>query len=182
MYTVGHSTRTLNEFLTLFRAYGIEALVDVRRWPTSRRSPHFSGESLEKALAEDGIRYVWMGEALGGYRREGLGEGSPNKGWSSGGYRNYADHALSEEFQRALKKLHQLSETCKIAIMCAEKHYWRCHRRIISDHLVARGIRVVHIVDMDQTRRHRLTFFAVIRDGTVVYPPSGEQITLDRRQ
>lgn len=175
MYTIGHSTRTINEFLTLLREYDIETLVDVRRWPTSKRSPHFDRESLEKALAEDCIKYVWMGEALGGYRREGLGERSPNKGWSSGGYRNYADHALTEKFQRALERLLRLDEAGTTAIMCAEKQYWRCHRRIISDHLTAKWIQVIHIVDRDDFRRHRLTPFAVVREGVVVYPPQGEQ-------
>lgn len=174
MYTVGHSTRTLDEFLALLKEHGIEILVDVRRWPTSRRSPHFNRDSLEEALVEKGVRYVWLGESLGGYRREGLGEGSPNKAWRSRGFRNYADHALSEDFNRGVEELLRLAETGRTAYMCAEKHYWRCHRMIISDHLSARGRMVVHIIDKGRTRRHRLTPFTVFRDGVVTYPPRKE--------
>jgi len=174
MYTVGHSTRELDDFLALLKEHSIEILVDVRRWPTSRRSPHFNRESLRKTLAEAGIRYAWLGESLGGYRREGLGDGSPNKGWRSGGFRNYADHALSEDFNRGLEELLRLAEAGRAAYMCAEKHFWRCHRRIISDHLTARGGRVVHIVDREMTRGHQLAPFAVFRDGVLTYPPRKE--------
>lgn len=109
-------------------------------------------------------------EGLLGYRREGLGEVSPNKARGSRGFRNYADHALSEEFKKGVEKLLHLAETGRTAIMCAEKHYWRCHRRIISDHLAAWGIEVVHIVERGKTRRHRFTSFAVVEDGAPTYP------------
>jgi len=170
MYTIGHSTRTLEEFLELLKEHDIEILVDVRRWPTSSRSPHFNREALEKALAREGVRYVWLGESLGGYRRRGLGEESPNKAWRSRGFRNYADHALSEEFRKGLEVLLSLAKTGRTAFMCAEKQYWRCHRQIISDHLVARGQCVVHIIEKGKSRKHNLTAFVFVRDGVVTYP------------
>jgi len=171
MYTIGHSTRTIDEFLRLMKEHGVAILVDVRRWPTSRRCPHFGRASLEASLREEGMRYVWLGGSLGGYREEGLGEVSPNKGWESDGFRNYADHALSEEFRMGLEEVRRLAEEGRAVLMCAEKHYWRCHRRIISDHLVVLGVPVAHIVESGRTVRHRLTGFAVVRDGVPVYPP-----------
>jgi uncharacterized protein (DUF488 family) len=171
MYTIGHSTRALGEFIALLREHGIEILVDVRRWPTSARSPHFERGRLEAALAEECVRYIWLGDSLGGYRREGLGKASPNRGWRSVGFRNYADHALTEGFKRGLEEVLDLAEEGKVTLMCAEKHFWRCHRRIISDHLTALGVAVTHIVEREETRRHRLTSFAVLRDGVPVYPP-----------
>ena len=171
MYTIGHSTRTIEEFLRLLKEHGVEILVDIRRWPTSKRCPHFDRTGLEASLGEEGMEYVWLGGSLGGYREEGLGEASPNKGWESGGFRNYADHALSEEFRRGLGEVLRIAEGGRAALMCAEKHYWRCHRRIISDHLVARGVPVAHIVEGSRTVGHRLTGFAVVRDGVPVYPP-----------
>ena len=171
MYTIGHSTRTLEGFLELLKEHGIEILVDVRRWPTSKRRPHFNQEALKEGLAREGVQYVWLGESLGGYRRRGLGEESPNKAWRSRGFRNYADHALSEEFKKGLRVLLSLAETRRTAVMCAEKQYWRCHRQIISDHLVVKGHRVVHIIEKGKVRGHKLTSFAVVRDGVVTYPP-----------
>ncbi len=175
MYTIGHSTRSLEDLIRTLKRYGIEFLVDIRRWPTSKRNPQFKGECLRETLAREGIRYIWMGEALGGYRRRGL-PSSPNEGWRSRGFRNYADHALGEAFRTALKELITLSrEGVVVALMCAEKSYWRCHRRILSDHLTAAGLEVLHILDEGNVRRHRLTRFAVIEGGVVIYPcPSKE--------
>jgi uncharacterized protein (DUF488 family) len=171
MYTIGHSTRTMDEFLRLLKEHDVEILMDIRRWPTSRRCPHFGRASLEASLREEGIEYAWLVGSLGGYREKGLGEASPNKGWESGGFRNYAEHALTEEFRRGLEEVLRLTEGGRTALMCAEKHYWRCHRRIISDHMVARGVSVAHIVEDGRTVGHRLTGFVVIRDVVSVYPP-----------
>ncbi len=171
MYTIGHSTRIIDEFLWLLKEHGVEILVDVRRWPTSQRCLHFDRASLEASLRKEGIEYMWLGGSLGGYRKEGFSEASPNKGWESSGFRNYADHALTEEFRRGIEEVLRLAEGGRAALMCAEKHYWRCHRRIISDHLVARGVPMAHIVEGGRTVGHRLTGFAVIRDGVPVYPP-----------
>ncbi|KYH39313.1 MAG: hypothetical protein AYL28_000880 [Candidatus Bathyarchaeota archaeon B23] len=177
VYTIGHSNRSLDEFLGLLEEYGIEAVVDVRRWPTSSRYPHFNGERLCEALEGRGVEYLWLGDVLGGYRRRGLGEASPNKGWSRGGFRNYADYALTEEFRRGLRRTLELAGERRTAIMCSERFYWRCHRRIISDHLLARGVEVIHIIDRGKTRRHRLTRFAVIQNGVPIYPPEGGEQT-----
>jgi uncharacterized protein (DUF488 family) len=171
IYTIGHSNRSLEEFLELLGEHCIEALVDVRRWPTSSRYPHFNGDRLREALETRGVEYLWLGDILGGYRRRGLGEASPNKGWSSGGFRNYADYALTEEFRRGLERILELAVRKRTAVMCSERFYWRCHRRIISDHLLARGVEVLHVIEGGKTRRHRLTRFAVVRDGVPIYPP-----------
>jgi len=117
-----------------------------------------------------GIRYLWLGKELGGYRKSGLGDKSPNKAWSSIGFRNYADHTLSEEFRRGISRLLEYGGKWRAAYMCAEKFYWRCHRRIISDYLVAKGHQVTHIIDEKETRKHRLTRFARVVNGRLTYP------------
>jgi len=171
VYTIGHSNRGLDDFLELLEEHGIEVVIDVRRWPTSSKYPHFNGDRLREALRGRGVDYLWLGDVLGGYRRYSLGENSPNKGWSREGFRNYADYALTEEFRRGLERILEIAEGRRVAIMCSEKFYWRCHRRIISDHLHSRGVEVLHIIDRGRLRRHRLTSFAVVRDGVPIYPP-----------
>ncbi len=141
IYTVGHSNRTLDEFLRILRKYGIVLVVDVRRWPTSRRVPWFRKENLEKVLAEQGIRYVWLGELLGGYR--------------PGGYENYMKTA---EYARGIEQLVQLVNSVQDgypAVMCRERLWFRCHRRFIADTLTELGFEVIHIIDEDRTYRHR---------------------------
>ncbi len=170
IYTLGHSNRSWEEFLELLAHYRIQALVDVRAFPSSRKYPHFSRSALEEALAGLGIEYRWLGDELGGYRREGLGEKSPNKAWQAGGFRNYADYMLTPQFARGIATLLSLAAAKTTAFMCAERFWWRCHRRLISDHLVAQGHRVVHIVDRDKTIDHRLPPFARIVGGRLVYP------------
>jgi len=160
----------LAELISLLKENGIEALVDVRRWPQSRKYPHFNGDALRISLESEGIRYIWLGRELGGYRRVGLGKRSPNTAWSSVGFRNYADHTLTEEFRRGINCMIRYAERWRVAYMCAERFYWRCHRRIISDYLVARGHQVTHIIDQRRTRPHRLTRFARVIDGVLVYP------------
>lgn len=169
-FTVGHSTRSLGEFLELLRAYAIEVVVDVRAFPTSERFPHFAQGALAQALAEEGVIYVWLGQELGGYRRNGLGEASPNQAWSSLGFRNYADHMLTEDFEKGAKELLSLAKGKKVAILCAERWWWRCHRRLISDWLVAHGHRVIHIVDSTTALEHALPSFARVEGGRVLYP------------
>ena len=138
IYTIGHSNRSLEEFLSLLDHYGIGLVVDVRRFPTSRKYPHFSRESLEAALSSRGIGYAWLGDLLGGYRK--------------GGYRAYME---TEEFRRGLERLLELAEGRRTAIMCAERLWFRCHRRFIADALVAMGHEVVHIVEPGREYRHR---------------------------
>jgi len=170
IYTVGHSDRSQEEFLELLAEYGIQALADVRAFPTSRRYPHFSRERFERVLAGAGMVYLWLGRELGGYRRRGLGESSPNLGWRAGGFRNYADHMLTPEFQRGIERVLELAQGRKTAIMCAERFWWRCHRRLISDYLVAQGHRVVHILEAGRTAEHRLPPFARVEGGRLIYP------------
>lgn len=107
---------------------------------------------------------------MGGYRKKGLGEKSPNKAWDSEGFRNYADHTLTEEFERGIEKMLGLAENQKVAYMCAEKFYWQCHRRIISDYLKVKGHQIIHIVEEEKIVEHELTGFAKIKDGKLIYP------------
>ncbi len=172
IYTVGHSTRTLGEFIPLLTGNGVSFLADVRKWPTSRISPWFKGETLEAAIRDVGVGYVWLGESLGGYRPRGLGEASPNRGWRNMSFRNYADYAMTEDFGKGLAKLTSIVEDEVVAVMCAEKMYTSCHRRIISDYLAARGYEVVHIIEAKRLEPHRVTRSAVIADGVVSYPVS----------
>lgn len=172
-YTIGHSTRSLPEFLAILKAYGISAIADVRAFPNSQRFPHFSQKSLAAALAKAGIAYVWLGKELGGYRKTGLGQASPNTAWQSQGFQNYADHMLSEEFREGVEKLLQLGQRERTAILCAERFWWRCHRRLLADWLVAHGHQVLHIVELNRVVEHQLPEFAKVVDGLVIYPGEG---------
>lgn len=175
IYTIGHSTRELWEFLDLLRGHGIRLLVDVRRYPTSRRYPHFSREPLENALAEAGIDYRHEPD-MGGWRKE-VREDSPNTAWRSRGFQAYADHTDSAAFREALDRLLESAEEKETAIMCAEIVPWRCHRQIISDILVARGHDALHIVEEGKTEKHELNEHARLLDGErVVYPASEEEL------
>ncbi len=166
VHTVGHSTRGLEEFLALLRAHRVEVVVDVRRWPTSQRFPHFRREQLEPALAAQGIRYVWR-QDLGGYRTPG--PESPNTGWRVGAFRAYADFMLTAEFQRIAAELEALASTLRMALLCAEATPWRCHRQLLADALLVRGWNVRHITDRGCSP-HRLTPFARVEGTRIVYP------------
>jgi len=170
LFTIGHSNRSLSELICLLKENRVEVLVDIRRWPVSKKYPHFNRDVLKESLNGEGIRYLWLGEELGGYRKNGLGDKSPNKSWNSIGFRNYADHTLSEEFRRGIRRLLGYAEKWRVAYMCSERFYWRCHRRIISDYLVAKGHQVTHIIDEKETRKHRLTRFARVVNGRLTYP------------
>ncbi len=170
VYTLGHSNRPWLEFLSLLRTYGIEAVADIRAFPSSQRYPHFSQENLKAALEKERIGYIWLGRELGGYRKKGLGKASPNTAWESLGFRNFADHMLTEEFQDGVKKLLELARERKTAVLCAERFWWRCHRRLLSDWLLAQGHRVLHIVDFGEVTEHELPPFARIEAGRVIYP------------
>jgi uncharacterized protein (DUF488 family) len=172
-YTIGHSTRNIEDFVSILNAHSIEVLVDVRAFPVSTRNPQYNQKCLEESLRKEGIEYIWSGEEFGGYRKksDGLGEESPNKGWESEGFRIYADYMMSDSFKMAADKLIEQAKDNTIAYMCAEKFYWRCHRRLISDYLVSLGYEVWHIVETDSLRKHELTKFARIKDGMLFYPP-----------
>lgn len=173
IHTVGHSTRSADAFVVLLRESGIDLLVDVRRYPGSRRHPWFNREALEATLAEAGIDYRHE-KRLGG-RRGKPRHDSPNGGWRNAGFQAYADHMDSDEAGVALARILEDAREHRPAIMCAEIVPWRCHRRILSDHLVAAGVRVVHILEPGSVEDHELDALARIRsDGRVIYPPEEE--------
>ena len=139
----------------------------MRRFPGSRRSPHFGAQELERSLAEIGVDYLHM-EALGG-RRQPRAD-SPNEGWRMGQFRGYADHMRSAQFRDALERLIALAAERRVAVMCAEADWRRCHRRLLSDALVAEGHEVVHLGPRGQCEPHALTPFAVVENGGLSYP------------
>ena len=164
----------LDDLVALARRYGVELVVDVRRYPRSRRVPHFNSEELERSLPAAGIDYLHM-PALGGRRKPR--PGSPNAGWQHEQFRGYADHMETQEFQAALGRLEALARSRPTAVMCAEASWWRCHRRLIADALLARGWRVLHIGSGGGASEHELTRFAAVTAAGVTYP--AEQTSLD---
>jgi uncharacterized protein (DUF488 family) len=167
IYTIGHSTYKWDKFLNLLKCYGIEAVVDIRRFPTSQKFPHFAQPSLKEGLEKEGIFYFWL-EKLGGYRR-GLGNRSPNIALRAKAFRNYADYMLTSDFESGLKQLLEINTKHRTSLMCAERLYFRCHRRMISDFLVALGFEVIHIEDETHTRLHKLNPVAVLEGGKLYY-------------
>jgi uncharacterized protein (DUF488 family) len=167
LYTIGHSTRSLDELIGVLRHHSIQTLGDIRAFPVSRRLPHFNRESLESALGTAGIRYVWM-NALGGYRKK-TRDDSPNTGLRNASFRNYADYMLTPEFETAAKELVQLGETSRTAYMCAERVWFHCHRMLVSDWLVAHGHTVLHIDGEAAPKPHTLTKEAHLVNGQLVY-------------
>jgi uncharacterized protein (DUF488 family) len=149
------------------RAHGVRRLVDVRSFPGSRRHPQFGRESLERTLPAAGIEYIWM-KALGGRRK--ARPDSPNTAWHVEGFRAYADYMQTEPFAAALGELERLAREMPTAYMCAERLWWQCHRRLLSDALAVRGASVVHILDAAKTEPHRLTEFLRVQDGHLSYP------------
>ena len=178
LYTIGHSTRELAEFLGLLDAHRIERIVDVRRYPGSRRHPHFGSEALRLSLADRGIAYRHAPE-LGGRRRSAAD--SRNLFWRSDSFRAYADYMDTPAFRDALARVLDEAARERTAVMCAEAVPWRCHRNLISDAVVGIGEGVEHIIDAGAPRPHTLNEGARIRsDGSVWYPlPESEQGSLD---
>ncbi len=167
LYTIGHSTRGLDELIDALQAHSIQTLVDIRSFPMSRRLPHFNRGSLERTLPAAGIKYLWMKE-LGGLRKKSL-EDSPNIALRNESFRNYADYMLTPEFERAIADLIKLGEQFRTAYMCAESVYFRCHRMLVSDWLVAHGHEVLHIDDEKPAKPHQLMAEARLVDGQVIY-------------
>lgn len=167
LYTIGHSTRSLDELLEALNAHQIQTLVDIRAFPMSRRLPQFNRDSLEQTLPAAGIRYLWM-KALGGYRKKVLDE-SPHIALRNKSFRNYADYMLTPEFEQAISELVALAENTRTAYMCAERIYFRCHRMLVSDWLVAHGHEVLHIDATGLVRAHKLTAEARMIDGRLIY-------------
>jgi len=169
IYTVGHSTRSAQQLLTLLRKAEIKLVADVRAFPSSRRYPQFNRDALAEWLTEAGLRYVHM-PGLGGRRKPA--PGSPNTGWREIAFQGYADYMASDEFHGAVAALEKAAREQPTAIMCAEAVWWRCHRRLISDALTARGWRVEHLGVGQPPPVHELPDFSVLeQDGTVTYPP-----------
>jgi uncharacterized protein (DUF488 family) len=176
--TIGHSTRTATEFLDLLQAHGVTVLVDVRRFPASRRYPHFNGPVLATALAAQGINYVHEIE-LGGHRDPR--PDSVNRGWRMAAFRGYADHMDSAEFQAALQRVIDLAGAGLPAVMCAEADPSRCHRQLLADALVARGVEVQHILGAPPAVPHVLNPTAEVTAERVRYPSPPSPKRVQRR-
>jgi uncharacterized protein (DUF488 family) len=179
-FTIGHSTRSLDEFIGLLQASDVAVVVDVRTIPRSRRNPQFKKEGLPESLQGFQIGYVHMLE-LGGRRgKQPLAAPSPNAFWTHEAFRNYADYAMSAEFRAGLARLRDLGHERRCAIMCAEAVWWRCHRRIIADYLLAAGESVLHILGPDKVEPATPTAEARPQpDGTLIYPgPEASQYDL----
>jgi len=169
VYTVGHSTRSLEELWALLAGAGVSALVDVRSAPGSRRNPHLAGRALASSLPARGIEYAHE-PRLGGFRRPRAD--TPNGGWDHAAFRGYADHMAGEDFRAGLERLQQIARTKTACVMCAEAQWWRCHRRLIADALVVRRWRVLHLGLGGAPAEHALTSFAVLGgDLQLTYPP-----------
>jgi uncharacterized protein (DUF488 family) len=169
IYTIGHSTRTHDELIALLRHYGVATLADIRTMPRSRRNPQFNTEVLAEALPEAGLAYMHIAK-LGGLRK-GLGEASPNKGWRNLSFRGYADYMQTSEFAEGLEELRALTATGPVALMCAEAVPWRCHRSLVADALLVRGVPSSDIQSLTRTEPHKLTPFAQVDGLTITYPP-----------
>jgi len=175
LLTVGHSTLSINDFVRLLRTGFVSNLVDVRRHPGSRRSPQFSAEALAGSLEEAGIDYVWLGEELGGRRtaKDAAATARDNSAWRHRSFRAYADFMDTATFQDGLKRLASSARDRRTAIMCAETHPSRCHRRLVSDAMLARGWRVFHLLPGRPPEQHRLSEHAVVVAARVTYPGPG---------
>src|SRR5215204_2717044 len=170
VYTIGHSTRTLEDFVTLVSGAGIQRIVDVRAFPMSRRHPHFNREHLSARLEAAGLNYCHMPQ-LGGRRSARRGHASRNGLWRVDAFRNYADYAETPEFGLAIDELEALARETATAFMCAEAVWWQCHRRLIADYMLARGWHVVHIVAPGNITDAVLTPGAIVHDDrTLSYP------------
>jgi uncharacterized protein (DUF488 family) len=166
--TVGHSTRPLETFIQLLQAHGVKRVSDVRTVPRSRRNPQFNGETLPNTLSQAKIRYTHLKE-LGGLRHPR--PDSLNTGWRNASFRGFADYMQTPEFAAGLAKLMRLASRAQVAVMCAEAVPWRCHRSLIADALLVRGVRVEHITSATRRQIHKLTPFARVSHGQVTYPP-----------
>lgn len=167
VHTIGHSTRPLEDFLGILRAHGISSLIDIRTVPKSRHNPQFHIDSLSLTLPAAGIEYQHL-PSLGGLRRPR--KDSPNRGWRNVSFRGYADHMGTEEFASGIEELLGIARTRPTAIMCAEAVPWRCHRSLVGDALLVRGIEVIDIYDESKATPETLTRFAVVDGLSITYP------------
>lgn len=167
VFTIGHSTRQIDEFVALLRSAEVLIVADIRTIPRSRRNPQYDGESLRSTLAAHGIRYEHIAE-LGGLRR--ARKDSKNTAWRNASFRGYADYLETPAFEAGLTKLRAYAAPQSTAIMCAEAVPWRCHRSLVADVLTARGAHVLHIVGHGPPAAHRMTAFARVEGNAVTYP------------
>jgi uncharacterized protein (DUF488 family) len=170
IFTIGHSNRPIEEFLRMLEAHGIQRVVDIRTIPRSRFNPQFNTDALRDSLSATGIDYVWMKE-LGGLRH--AKKDSINTGWKNASFRGYADYTQTPEFADGIASLIKIAGEKRTAIMCAEAVPWRCHRSLVADALVARGIEVEHIMSVTRTQPHVITSFAQVRGPQITYPGQG---------
>lgn len=169
--TVGHSNRTLEEFVQLLKAHGATLLVDVRKMPGSRHNPQYSRDTLAHALHQSSIGYVHLA-GLGGLRRRRVN--SPNTGWKNASFQGYADYMLTPEFENSLRELLERSKEERPVLMCAEAVPWRCHRSLIADALVVRGVSVEHILSTTRSQPHKLRPWAHLEGTRLTYPPPAD--------
>jgi uncharacterized protein (DUF488 family) len=167
LYTIGHSTRPIGEFIELLQAHQITQIVDIRTIPKSRHNPQFEQQALAAELKKAGITYVYL-EKLGGLRPSV--KNSINGAWRNKSFRNYADYMQTTEFEQGISELISLSQKSVTAIMCAEAVPWRCHRSLVGDALVVRHIPVYDIISITSMPEHTITSFAVVSGTTVTYP------------
>ena len=167
IYTIGHSTRPIEEFIAILKHFHIEQLVDVRTVPRSRHVPQFNEDNLAKVLPRNQIDYEHMAN-LGGLRH--TQKDSVNTGWRNASFRGYADYMQTAEFADAIEQLIIKAQSKAIVIMCAEAVPWRCHRSLIGDALLVRNITVVDIFDKDKSKEEELTSFSKVKGKTIIYP------------
>ena len=170
IWTIGHSTRKLEQFVALLHSFGIKMLVDVRNYPGSRRYPHFNKEALEMSLPAHNIQYIHLKE-LGGRRKPV--EGSTNTAWRNEAFRGYADYMETNEFKKGIDNLETIAEKQPTAYMCSEAVWWSCHRALVSDYLKWKGWTVMHIMDMAKVTEHPFTKPASIKNGLLRYDEPG---------
>lgn len=169
VFTIGHSTRALEAFIHLLQVHAVQKVLDIRTVPRSRRNPQFNRETLPMALSAVGIGYVHA-SGLGGFRH--ARRDSPNTGWKNASFRGFADYMQTQEFEENLQTLVNTAMREQITLMCAEAVPWRCHRSLIADALLVRGIQVEHIFSETNHKPHKLTSWAQVKGTNIIYPPS----------
>jgi uncharacterized protein (DUF488 family) len=167
IFTIGHSTRAIDEFVALLQMHGVEEVVDIRTMPMSRHNPQFNGDALKQSLKKNGIRYKHL-KKLGGLRHSR--KDSINLGWRNVSFRGYADYMSTPEFAEGLESLTKIARSRETVIMCAEAVPWRCHRSLVADALIKKGWLVRDIISGTSAARHRLTPFLRVRKGQLIYP------------
>jgi len=178
VFTIGHSTRPIEQFIEILKAHGVTQVIDIRTIPKSRHNPQFNSDALAASLRTARIRYVHLKD-LGGLRR--ARPDSINLGWRNASFRGFADYMQTPEFIAALERAMRLSEENPSALMCAEAVPWRCHRSLVADALLVRGIRVLEIVSAAEPKEHKLTPFARVRGTSVSYPSDQGSLLNTRR-